>query len=560
MESQGLWDRGDALSVKVALVQTNPTVGDLPGNATKIRAGIGQAKSAGCDLVVFPELAVCGYTPRDFLARADFLDACRTVLDSLASETRGIAAVIGFPEKRTGPGRPAANALAFCADGRVQALGRKCLLPAYDVFDEPRYFEPASGPTLVEVAGTKVALTVCEDLWNDKGFWTHQAYPLDPVAEAVKQGALLVVNASASPYWQGKGALRERMISAAAKRHGVPVLYVNQAGGDDELVYDGRSLAFDAAGTLSARGAAFAEDFILVDVDGGKVSGSLAPSPESETEAVYRALVLGIRDYVSKCGFRSVVLGLSGGVDSALTACLAVDALGAKNVLGVSMPSRFSSGHSQTDAATLARNLGMKMMLVPLEGVHAAALSALAPAFTALQPDSTEENLQARLRCQVLMAFSNKFGHLLLTTGNKSELAMGYCTLYGDMAGGFNALCDVPKTLVYTLSRWVNRGGERIPRGSIEKPPSAELRPNQTDQDSLPPYPLLDRVLEQYVDEEKAPASITGEGVTPELVARIVAAVDRSEFKRRQAAPGIKISARAFGTGRRLPIAHGWTL
>ena len=274
--------------------------------------------------------------------------------------------------------------------------------------------------------------------------------------------------------------------------------------------------------------------------------------------SVYRALVLGIRDYVSKCGFRTVVLGLSGGIDSALTACLAVDALGAKNVLGVSMPSRFSSGHSQSDAATLARNLGMRMMLVPIEGMHAAALSALAPAFTALEPDATEENLQARLRCQVLMAFSNKFGHLLLTTGNKSELAMGYCTLYGDMAGGFNALCDVPKTLVYTLSRWVNRNGERIPKGSLTKPPSAELRPDQTDQDTLPPYDVLDRILEQYVDQEKSPGEIRGEGVTPELVRRVVSAVDRAEFKRRQAAPGIKISVRAFGTGRRLPIAQGW--
>ncbi len=508
--------------------------------------------------MVFPELAVCGYTPRDFLVRADFLDACRASLDALAAEAQGIATVLGFPEKREGSGRPCFNALAFCRDGKVQALARKCLLPAYDVFDEPRYFEPAAEPTLVEIGGVKVALTVCEDLWNDKGFWQHQAYPQDPVAEAVRRGTNLIINASASPYWQGKGELRERMISAAAKRHGVPVLYANQAGGDDELVYDGRSLAFDGRGRLAARGAAFAEDFLVVEVDGGEVRGALAPAPADETEAVYRALVLGVRDYVTKCGFRSVVLGLSGGIDSALTACLAVDALGAANVLGVSMPSRFSSGHSQSDAAGLARNLGMRMLLVPIEGMHASGLATLAPAFAALEPDATEENLQARIRGQILMSLANKMGHLLLSTGNKSELAMGYCTLYGDMAGGLDVLADVPKTLVYALSRWVNRNGERIPRGSLEKAPSAELRPNQRDQDTLPPYDVLDRILEQYVDQEKAPADIRGTGVTPDLVARVVSAVDRAEFKRRQAAPGIKISARAFGTGRRLPIAHGW--
>ncbi len=545
--------------MKIALAQINPTVGDLPGNAGKIRAGIARAKASGCALVAFPEMALCGYTPRDFLARADFLDACRSSLEALAADAKGIAALIGFPERRpAGSGRPCFNALAFCAEGRVQAIARKCLLPSYDVFDEPRTFEPATAPTLVELSGLRIGLSICEDLWNDKGFWKHQAYPMDPVALAKEQGADLLLNASASPYWQGKGGLRESMISATAKRHGVPLLYVNQVGGNDELVYDGRSLAFDAGGRLAARGKAFAEDLLVVEVAGETVRGSVAPSPDDETEAAYAALVLGVRDYVAKCGFRSVVLGLSGGIDSALTAAIAVDALGKDRVLGVSMPSRFSSEHSKSDAARLAKNLGIRLLSIPIESMHAAALATLAPAFEGQPADATEENLQARIRGQILMALANKFGHLLLSTGNKSELAMGYCTLYGDMAGGLDVLSDVPKMLVYALSRFANRAGERIPPGSIEKPPSAELRPDQADQDTLPPYELLDRILEQYVDLERPPAEITGPGMAPEVVKRVVTAVDRAEFKRRQAAPGLKLSARAFGTGRRLPIAHGW--
>lgn len=544
--------------MRAALAQLNPVVGDLAGNAARIRAALARAREAGCDLLVCPELAVCGYTPRDFLARADFLDACRSSLEALARETRGMAAVIGFPERRPSGGRPAANALAFCADGAVLAVGRKCLLPAYDVFDEPRYFEPAAEPTVVAWRGRRIGLTVCEDLWNDKGFWGHQAYPLDPVAHARAAGADLLVNASASPWWQGKRSLREAMIAAAARRHGIPVLYANQTGGDDELVYDGCSLAFSGDGTLAARGAAFAEDLVLVELEGPTARGTLAPPPASEVEAVYRALVLGIADYVRKCGFRTVILGLSGGIDSALTAVLAVDALGADRVVGVAMPSRFSSEHAKADAAALAGRLGIRMLTVPIEAMHAAALATLAPAFEGRAPDVTEENLQARIRGQILMALANKFGHLLLSTGNKSELAMGYCTLYGDMAGGLDVLADVPKTLVYALARHANRDGERIPVSSIEKPPSAELRPDQKDEDTLPPYEVLDRILAQYVDEEKAPTDIAGEGITPVLVTRVVTAVDRAEFKRRQAAPGIKISPRAFGSGRRLPIAHGW--
>lgn len=545
--------------MKIALAQINPTVGDLPGNAAKIRNALAQARTAGCALAVLPELAVCGYTPRDYLARADFLDACRASLDALAAETRDIAALIGFPERRPGgSGRPCFNALAFCTGGKVQAVARKCLLPAYDVFDEPRHFEPATSPTVIDLNGMKIGLSLCEDLWNDKGFWTHQAYPLDPTAIAVSQGADLLINASASPYWQDKGALRERMISAAAKRHALPVLYVNQTGGNDELVYDGRSLAFDAQGRLAARGKAFAEDLVVVEVAGTSVRGSLAEAPGNEVTAVYAALVLGVRDYVAKCGFRSVVLGLSGGIDSALTAAIAVDALGKERVLGVSMPSRFSSEHSKADAAALAKTLGIRLLSIPIEAMHEASLATLATAFEGRPTGLAEENLQSRIRGQILMALSNKLAHLLLSTGNKSELAMGYCTLYGDMAGGLDVLADVPKALVYALARWVNRDGERIPKHAIDKPPSAELRPNQTDQDTLPPYDVLDRILAQYVDEEKAPSGISGPGVTPELVRRVVSAVDRSEFKRRQAAPGIKISVRAFGTGRRLPIAQGW--
>ena len=543
--------------MRIALAQINPTVGDLPGNAAKIRKALAEAKAQGCALAVFPELAVCGYTPRDYLARADFLDACRASLDALAKETTGIAALIGFPERRPpDEGRPCFNALAFCAGGKVQAVARKCLLPAYDVFDEPRYFEPAQAPTVIDLQGVKIGLSLCEDLWNDKGFWNHQAYPIDPTALAAAQGADLLINASASPYWQDKGALRERMISAAAKRHGLPILYVNQVGGNDELVYDGRSLAFDAQGRLAARGKAFAEDLLPVEVSGKTVRGNLAPSPEPETAAVYAALVLGVRDYAAKCGFRSAVLGLSGGIDSALTAAIAVDALGKDAVLGLSMPSRFSSGHSKEDAAALAGNLGIRLLTLPIEAMHAAVLATLVPAFEGRPAGITEENLQSRIRGQIVMGISNKLGHLPLSTGNKSELAMGYCTLYGDMAGGLDVLADVPKTLVYALARHVNRDREVIPLRSLSKPPSAELRPDQKDQDTLPPYELLDLILAQYVDGEKAPSGIAGAGVTPELVQRVVSAVDRAEFKRRQAAPGIKISARAFGTGRRLPIAQ----
>ncbi len=545
--------------MKIALAQLNPTVGDLPGNAAKIREGIVQAKKAGCDLAVFPELAVCGYTPRDYLARADFLDACRHTLDALAKETQGIAALIGFPERRPpGEGRPCFNALAFCAEGKVQAIARKCLLPAYDVFDEPRYFEPATAPTVIAFQDLRIGLSLCEDLWNDKGFWKHQAYPIDPTTLAVSQGADLLINASASPYWQDKGSLREKMISAAARRHGVPVLYANQVGGNDELVYDGRSLAFDGQGRLAARGKAFAEDLLVVAVDGKSVRGSLAEAPEPEVAAVYATLVLGVRDYAAKCGFHSAVLGLSGGIDSALTAAIAVDALGKDAVLGLSMPSRFSSEHSKEDAEALAKILGIRMLTLPIEAMHEASLATLAPAFEGRPAGVTEENLQSRIRGQIVMGVSNKLGHLPLSTGNKSELAMGYCTLYGDMAGGLDVLADVPKVLVYALARWVNRDGERIPRRSLSKPPSAELRPDQTDQDTLPPYEILDRILAQYVDEEKAPAEIRGEGITPALVRRVVSAVDRAEYKRRQAAPGIKISPRAFGTGRRLPIAQRW--
>ena len=540
--------------MKAALAQINTTVGDLPGNAEKILAAYRRAAEAGADLVVLPELAVTGYPPRDLLLRRDFVDQSVATLERLAAATGKTGLLVGFVgrnERR--PGREATNSVALLQHGRVVATRTKMLLPTYDVFDEDRYFEPATENTPVEFDGRKIGLTICEDIWNAQDFWRDRRYRHDPVAELVRAGAELIFNVSASPWNLGKNALRHDMIANAARRNRVPVFYCNLAGGNDELIFDGNSLAFDREGGLIAEGAFCAEDFVIVDTD---ARGQANPAALADEEQVYRALVIGLRDYFYKCGFKSAVLGLSGGIDSALTAVLAVEALGKDNVHGVSLPSQFSSQGSLDDARALAERLGIRYDVVPIQPAFEALKKSLRDVFAGRPEDTTEENLQARIRGTVLMALSNKFGSLLLTTGNKSELAVGYCTLYGDMNGGLAVINDVPKMMVYRISKWVNREREIIPAASITKPPSAELRPDQTDQDSLPPYEVLDAILEAYVVDGKSAKEIVANGFDEATVRRVIRLIDVTEYKRRQAAPGLKVTSKAFGVGRRVPIAQ----
>ena len=563
---------------RVALAQVNTTVGDLAGNAERIRGFTIRARAAGASLVVFPELTVSGYPPRDFLDMPEFVARCRATVDELsgpAEWSRGVSVVFGFPEAAPGAPPPGLyNAAALVDGGRLAAVGRKSLLPTYDVFDETRYFVPAPASTTADAEGLgmRLGLSICEDIWNDKRFWDRPRYDRDPLAELTDGGAGLVVNLSASPYALGKPELRERMLAASARSHRATVAYVNQVGGDDSLVFDGASMLLAPDGRVLARAPLFEEALLVVDLDGGRPSllspeGAALPappppepSPEAQADEVFRALTLGVRDYVRKCGFRSAVVGLSGGIDSALTACVAAEALGPGAVLGVAMPSRYSSSHSREDARALAASLGIAFQEVPIEPMHAAGLGSLAAAFGHAPGDLTEQNLQARIRGQILMAVSNETGALLLSTGNKSELAVGYCTLYGDMAGGLAVIGDLPKTLVYRVARAANRrtGRQAIPERTFTKPPSAELKPGQTDQDSLPPYDVLDDILAAYIEERLPTDEIVRRGHDPELVRKVVRMVNGSEYKRRQAAPVLKVSAKAFGEGRRLPIAHRW--
>jgi NAD+ synthetase len=555
--------------MRLALGQLNATIGDFAGNAAKIEALWKEAEAAKADLLLVPEMALCGYPPRDLLDRPSFLSENARHLAELARRSGKTALLAGTilpnPSKT---GKPLFNAAVLLRNGRVASVARKCLLPAYDVFDEVRHFEPAGAPTLARLAGRKVGLTICEDLWNDKDFWrVRRLYRDDPGEALLARGADLIVNVSASPFSEGKPRLRRRMLARLARDGGVPVAYLNLVGGNDELVFDGGSMVLDGAGRVRARAALFEEDFLVVDVDGttatpvvGAEREDLADDAEGEPlESLRRALVLGIRDYARKCGFRSAVVGLSGGIDSALVGALAAEALGPENVTGLALPSRYSSEGSVADARALAEALGVRLEVVPIEPVFAAARATLAPLFAGRAEDVTEENLQARIRGMLLMAFSNKLGPLLLTTGNKSELAVGYCTLYGDMCGGLAPISDLPKMRVYALARHLNRraGRSLIPEPTLDKPPSAELRPGQTDQDSLPPYELLDRVLEGLVERSRPPAAVARETGAPlELVAGIARQVDRAEYKRQQAAPGLKVSTKAFGSGRRIPIAQ----
>jgi len=546
--------------MRLALAQLNFTVGAFDRNFTLMREAVVRARAAGADLVVFSEMAATGYPPRDLLNHPDFIQANLAQVERVAALTdERLGALIGFVDPNpSSDGKHLFNAAALCHRGAVVARRYKSLLPTYDVFDEDRYFEPAREVAPIEFKGVRLGVTICEDVWNAKGFWPSRLYHRDPVEELVQAGAELLINISSSPFSLGKPELRREMIRQEALKHGRHFFYLNQVGANDELIFDGHSLGFDPDGAVILRARDFAEDFLVYDVPTGGTAGAagaIADVSGSRVEEAYRALVLGLGDYVRKCGFTHVVVGLSGGVDSALTAALAAAALGPDRVLGVSMPTRFSSEHSIRDAQALAHNLGISYRLIPVDDVFAAYLKALAPVFAGRAEDVTEENVQARIRGGILMALSNKFGSLLLSTGNKSELAVGYCTLYGDMAGGLAVISDVPKTLVYEIARFVNRQATVIPESTMTKPPSAELRPGQTDQDSLPPYEVLDRVLEAYVERNLDVGEICALGLDPGLVQAIVRMIDRAEYKRRQAAPGLKITSKAFGVGRRYPIA-----
>ena len=548
--------------MRVALAQINTTVGDIPGNESRILEAYRSGMDAGADLVVFPELTLTGYPPRDLLLRDAFIEANLAALDRLAKSTGKAGLVVGFVGRSgRNPGRGLTNSVALLANGSVVAIRHKTLLPTYDVFDEDRYFDPAESNEPVTFLGQRLGLTVCEDLWNDGDFWRQRRYRPNPATELVEAGATVLINLSASPWHLGKERTRREMLSRLAAKCRVPVVYVNLVGGNDELVFDGQSGVFDAQGRQTARARAFASDEVLVNLEESHPS---APDTTCDEQQLHDALVLGTRDYLQKCGFRSVVLGLSGGIDSAVVACLAVAALGADQVRGLSLPSEFSSQGSLDDARDLARNLGIAYDVVPIQPPFEAMKSQLGPLFVGRAEDTTEENLQARLRGVTLMAMSNKFGSLLLTTGNKSELAVGYCTLYGDMCGGLAVISDVPKTLVYRLARWINEDARRrtgrilIPESSITKPPSAELRPNQTDQDSLPPYEVLDAIVEGYVVEDRSAEDLIASGLDAASVRRVVRLIDGSEYKRRQAAPGLKVTTRAFGVGRRMPVAQRW--
>jgi NAD+ synthase (glutamine-hydrolysing) len=547
--------------MKIALAQINPIVGDLAGNEAKILTAYRRGSEAGADIVVCPELCVTGYPPRDLLLRKRFVAENLAVLNRLAAATGKTALLVGFVgENKVRPGREVTNSVALLQHGKIAATRAKTLLPTYDVFDEDRYFEPAAENHVVEFNGQKAALTICEDIWNDDDFWPVRRYQHNPPAELADAGAEIVFNISASPWHLGKNQTRQEMLRSLALKTKCPVVFCNQVGGNDELVFDGGSLVFSAEGELIAQGKLFDEDFVVVEVEpAGKSQISDLKSHiqlPGDEELLFKALVLGLRDYLHKCGFKSAVLGLSGGIDSAVTAVLAVAALGKENVRGLSLPSQFSSQHSLDDARVLAERLGIQYDVIPIQQAFATVREQLKPVFAGRAEDTTEENIQARLRGVILMAMSNKFGSLLLTTGNKSELAVGYCTLYGDMCGGLAVISDVPKTMIYRLAKWINREREIIPASSITKPPSAELRPNQCDQDSLPPYEVLDAILDLYVVQGKAAADIIAAGYEEANVRRVVRLIDLSEYKRRQAAPGLKVTTKAFGVGRRIPIAQ----
>ncbi|OGL44080.1 MAG: NAD+ synthase [Candidatus Schekmanbacteria bacterium RBG_16_38_10] len=545
--------------MRFALLQLNFTVGDIEGNALKIINAVKTAKEQNVNLCITSELALMGYPPRDLLLNTTFINKTQEKITQLAVVlTKCPPTLVGVAMPNpSGQGRPLFNSAVLLKGGEVEEIFHKSLLPTYDVFDEDRYFEPSPELGNLDLNGKKIGITICEDIWNDKTFWSARRYTNDPVEWLVNQGVDLIINISASPFSIGKQKIREAMLGNMANKYQMPVLYVNQVGGNDDLVFDGRSCAFDSKGRMIARGKPFHEDILIVDTEATAKSISDDDfTPEAEA---WNALVCGTKDYIKKCGFGKALLGLSGGIDSALTSVIAVEAIGKENVIGALMPSPYSSKGSVDDSLNLAQNLGIKTLTLPISLLMEAFDKTLEGTFTGYEQDITEENIQSRIRGNLLMALSNKYGALLLTTGNKSELAVGYCTIYGDMSGGLAVIADVPKTMVYRLSNWINKTkGNIIPQAVIDKAPSAELRPNQRDQDSLPPYDILDEILYIHVELHKSAEEIIEDGFDETNVLKILSLVSKAEFKRKQAAPGIKITDRAFGTGWRMPIAHKW--
>jgi len=541
--------------MKIAAAQINPTIGDISGNVDKILQYIGRARELGAQLVVFPELCLTGYPPRDLLERSSFIDQNINALGELAPKVKDISALVGFVEKNlSAEGKPLYNAAALLEGGEIAYVSFKSLLPTYDVFDEARYFEPAAGTAPLKIGGQKIALTICEDIWTDE-MCGPRKYAKDPLAEMAKKKFQLILNMSASPWNIGKDGLREELMKKQAKAYNCPVICVNQVGGNDELVFDGNSFAVDASGNVIAHAKPFEEDIILIDLDYG--AGDQHGVKLSDADAVYRALVLGTRDYAHKCGFKKAVVGLSGGIDSALVATVAAEALGPDHVLGVSLPSQFTSDASKKDAEALAKHLGIDFKTIPIQGVFDTFTGELGKVISGRPGDLADQNLQARIRGSLLMAISNKQGHLLLSTGNKSELATGYQTLYGDMAGGLDVLADVPKTFVYRIAKEVvNSGRELIPANTINRPPSAELRHNQRDTDDLPEYDVLDPILKLYIEDGKSSEEIVAAGHSKEAVEKTIALIEKNEYKRRQSPVGLRVTSKAFGTGRRFPIAR----
>jgi NAD+ synthase (glutamine-hydrolysing) len=542
--------------MKIALAQINPTVGDIAGNLRLIRAFAARAKKRGADVVVFPELCITGYPPRDLLELRKFIQKNREALEDLAKSVTHPALIVGYVEFNPHKGqKPYYNAAALLSRGKIVATRYKTLLPTYDVFDESRHFAPAPSIEPIVFQGVHLGVHICEDMWHVPEVWPETPYHRDPVADLARKRTDVFINLSCSPFHHGKSRLRLDLVRYHAEKFGRPFFFVNQTGGNDELIFDGNSFAVDKEGSLIAQAKSFAEDMVVADIRAKGKTGLW--HEKQDIEQIHDALVMGLRDYTHKCGFGKVLLGLSGGIDSSVTAALAVRALGKANVLGVLMPSPYSSKGSITDSIELSKSLGIKTLTIPISSIFSSYLKTLRPAFRGRRPDVTEENLQARIRGTLLMALSNKFGSLLLTTGNKSELSVGYCTLYGDMNGGLAVISDVFKTMVYQLGRFINAEKTLIPEACFTKAPSAELRPHQTDQDSLPPYEVLDPIVQAYVEEGQEADEIAELGHPKDLVTKILSAIDHSEYKRRQAPPGLRITAKAFGMGRRMPIARG---
>jgi len=543
--------------MKIALAQINPIIGDFDYNFNKIKSFADKAASLSCDLAVFSELVISGYPPRDLLEKKDFADANIACLNRLISSIRGIGVICGFVEKNPGnEGNPLYNSAILFEDGKILYRVRKRLLPTYDVFDEARYFEPGTEFESYSYKGRRIGLTVCEDMWNDKDIFKRRFYHTDPVAMMVKDGADMILNVSASPYHAGKREFKWNLLGSVARKYGIPVVAVNQVGGNDSLLFDGISTAFDSSGNRRSQACDFKEDLVIFDSE--TFEGDIHEITASDTESVLNALIMGTRDYMKKCGFSKAVIGLSGGIDSALTAYIAAEALGRENVLTVFMPSPYTSRENYEDTRQFADNLGLEYTVIPIDDIFKTFLKVLSPDFND-DPGITEQNIQARIRGTLLMGISNRDGSLLLSTGNKSELAVGYCTMYGDMNGGLAVISDVPKTMVYEISRFINREKDFIPSRIIEKAPSAELKPDQTDQDDLPAYSILDAILKGYVEELKSPDELAAEGFDKKLVADVISRISRNEYKRHQAAPGLKVTSKAFGYGRRYPLAQRYS-